>query len=100
VGVGAGDVAAAQAELSARFGPHVCAVRVPSTVAEQRAAFDAVKHLYDDPGTGVYTFGQGFATVQVDITVLDDTRYAMLAAIGFDRLSVDVWLTPVRASGA
>jgi hypothetical protein len=100
VGVAVGDVATAQAELRARFGPNVCAVRVPRTVAEQNQVFGAVSRLQQDPHTGIYGVGREFAAVLARIAILDETRYAMLTRIGLDCLSLEVWLRPVAGGSA
>lgn len=97
VGVSSGDVAQAQAELRAKFGGNICAVRVAFTAAEQQRAKRAVDALIDDPRNGVYGDAAGiFGPVPVQVTVLTPARYDTLSRIGLDELALDVWLKPVR----
>jgi hypothetical protein len=97
VGVSSGDVAQAQAELRAKFGGNICAVRVAFTAAEQQQAKRAVDALFDDPKNGVYGAAAGiFGPVPVQVTVLTPARYDTFSKIGLDELALDVWLKPVR----
>ena len=98
VGVSTGDVAAAQTELRARFGPNVCTVRFPYTVAEQKKAWQQVETLMKDPANGIYE-GAGlgnFRPLAATLAILTQPLYDKLSQIGLHELSITVWLKPVR----
>lgn len=98
VGVSTGDLAEAQAELQARFGPNVCTVRVPYTVAEQKKAWKQLETLMKDPANGIYeATGLGnFRPLTATLAILTQRLYDKLSAIGLHELSITVWLKPVR----
>ncbi|HZC51270.1 MAG TPA: hypothetical protein VE441_02050 [Mycobacterium sp.] len=98
VAVSTGDVAAAQAELRARFGPNICTVRFPYTLAEQKKAWQQLEKLVDDPANGIYMAGGpgNFRPLTATASILTEPLYDKLAKIGLHELSIDVWLRPVR----
>ena len=98
VGVSTGDLGAAQAELRSRFGPNVCTVRFPYTVAEQKKAWQQLESLMKEPTNGIYeATGLGnFRPLTATLSILTEPLYDRLSQIGLHELSITVWLKPVH----
>lgn len=95
VGVTEGDLEQVRAELDPLYGGNLCVTRVDQSIADAADVADRLKRLFDDDRNGVLATGGGQPPPSIQLLVLDERMYRVLADIGFGRFTVDVVIRPL-----
>jgi hypothetical protein len=89
VDVVTGDLAATQRELAAVYPGNLCLRPTRVSLAKVARIEATVLPLLHDRRNGIMLVGRGVGNVEVEMAVLDQRLYGVLARIGFDAL--DLW---------